>query len=229
MKTKPYHEENVSLSRSIDGKQLIMNIVMTEDNGEAIMKARIYFPHSYKSDLESAIRNDNREIGVTNEPALLQLDMSFIRTSSKRKPYMLWLGSFYVRPALTHYKDIATKQEQASTKGIGKVALCHAMRVWMKWGPKLWSFFPPADELYIGLRAESDLGQRSTDKFNMLHRAFYSLGIRSGTAGHTKLIDYYKSLGFSVTQHTLTGTTPMVGRAIDVVNRVCDQSQFKFK
>lgn len=227
---RPYHEENVKIDQSLIDENghrspLFINIVMKEDEREdAVMECRIYFPSGYKTALESAIRTDMNDSENMQKPSLVKLDMQLYPTYTKTttKPaYKLWLGSFYVYPAMLSYKAKALPHERNATKGIGRIVLCHAIRAWLRHGARLWPDRFPRDinSVYIGLKAESDQGIH-TDKLNVMRRAFYGMGIRTGV-GHTKLLDYYKQLGFNVKRHTLTGVTPMQGRAEDVLKMVC--------
>ncbi len=225
----PYHAQRIRLDRSILDKQghndlpLFLNVVMHEnEHGVAVMNARVFFPPGYKSGLVNAIQTNRNDSGNMSKAAtMVELDMSLIRSKNKGKPYQLWLGRFYVLPAMPSYRNHAQPHELSVTKGIGRIVLCHAINVWIKHGPRLWpDLFPSVDDLVIALRAESNQGHVEPVSY-MLRRALYGMGLHTPASGHTKLIDYYKSMGFHVKTHTLTGTTPMKGKALDIVKNIC--------
>jgi hypothetical protein len=219
-----YYTKTIQLDRSLHygSKEypLELRIVVYPDrvSGLPKLKARIYFPDGYTSDLQASVQannqyntdNDDDDNNTKTRGALLKLDMSIEPAMNQ-----LYLGQFYLRPSLSRYLKETLPHERAAVKGLGRISLCHAIKTWTEIGPRVWPGTFPKN-LKVHLMAD---GEHYSD-----HQCggFLGAALRR-SCNNAKLVRYYESIGFRKSGHApaFVGKTRMCGNASSVMKRAC--------
>lgn len=214
MKILKYIKE-IDLQRKLDSHNLKLTISIGEDNAshQPMLHARVYFPKDYSSALKNSVSIENTNIRGGDHPALVLINIQ-LDTDKHGRPCLM-LGEFFVRPVVHTYSKSTSPSERASTKGLGRICLCFALREIAKVGPILWpEKFPPGNNTEVHLYAE---GQHY--KQGKLFGSNFIGSIKD----HTSLIQYYKVLGFRINKlipmPSLSLMTPMYGRISDIIKK----------
>lgn len=229
--TRPLYRETIRLGRTLAPPEASMRhgafplelelSLFEADDGTPTLNARVYFPRGYSSPLVADVWSRNADEGELR-PAMLKLDSALVPlTRNSKQSSVIYIRELYSRPVMCMYESKALPHERAAVKGLGRALVCHAVRAWITWAPRLWpGVLPnsPADiEVHLTAEGKGERCSKSWTKQSVVSRI--GLGVRE----QARLVQYYASLGFSPTQRfpTFRSQTHMKARANDVLAQAC--------